>query len=60
MSAVWTMKDRSNEPKLLTGNEEPLDYFSASVGSQVVKKEFLQLDVFDSARVYETEENVKW
>lgn len=36
MIAVKTMTDRSNEPKLLTGNEEPLDDFSASVESKII------------------------
>lgn len=30
------MTDESNEPKLLTGNEEPLDDFSASMETKVV------------------------
>lgn len=36
MIAVKTMTDKLNEPKLLTGNEEPLDDFSASVESKIV------------------------
>lgn len=35
---MWTMKDGSNEPKLLMGNEKPLDYFSASLGLKVVNE----------------------